>query len=42
VVYFAFDAFHGIAFWQSKDVDRNAGYQGPAAHSGNGVRFYHK
>ncbi|MFC0513898.1 hypothetical protein ACFFGT_06795 [Mucilaginibacter angelicae] len=42
VVYFTFDAFNGIAFWQSNDVERNAGYHGAVAHSGYGARFYHK
>ncbi|MEO3408100.1 hypothetical protein AAFN85_29570 [Mucilaginibacter sp. CAU 1740] len=42
VLYFTYDAFNGIAFWQSNTVERNAGYHGTVAHSGYGARFYHK
>jgi hypothetical protein len=42
VGYYSYAAFDGLAFWESNDVQRNAGYNGPVAHSGYGVRFYHK
>jgi hypothetical protein len=42
VGYYSYAAFDGLAFWQSNDVQRNASYNGTVAHSGYGVRFYHK
>lgn len=42
VGYYSYAAFDGLAFWESNEVQRNAGYNGPVAHSGYGVRFYHK
>jgi hypothetical protein len=42
LTWFTYENYEGSKFIPDKNVQKNAGYNGPVPHSGYGVRFYHK